>query len=363
MLAGLGGLSLQAAAAGWGLPSTSRAQDKKALEITIAGYPLSHVRALADGRVQPKGCQVTYEKDSIGNMNTHVFSGPATREATEIGLSPYMLAHANEGFRGYSLIPVFPVRLFRHKSIFIRNDRGISTPDDLKGRKVATVGYSSTSLTWLRGIMQHEYGLKPSDVTWFVSEKDSSAAGSGSPSKQENVYPDDIEIKAGPKGKDESDMLADGDVDALFHAAEPRCFVERDPNVSRLFDDYRSVERAYYSKTKIFPIMHAVAMRDNTIAAHPWLPRAVFDAYSEAKRIEYARLREYGWVFETLPWIGKEVEETTELMGDNYWPYGIEANRKALESLFQYSYEQGLAKKRLSIEDLFHASTLDFAEK
>ncbi|MHC5119219.1 MAG: twin-arginine translocation signal domain-containing protein, partial [Planctomycetota bacterium] len=125
--------------------------------ITIAGYKLDRVEALMDGRVQVEGFDSKFEEAGIGDMNTHVFSGPRTREVTEIGLSPFMLAYANEGFRDYTLIPVFPLRAFRHKSIFIRTDRGIKTPEDLRGRKIATPGYSSTSLTWIRGILQHEY--------------------------------------------------------------------------------------------------------------------------------------------------------------------------------------------------------------
>ncbi len=354
------GLSLSSVAA---MTATTMSQDKSPLDLTISGYPLAHVKGLIEGKVGIDGCQINFELDSVGNMNTDVFSGKGTREVTEIGLSPYMHAFANDGFRDYTLLPIFPLRLFRHKSIFIRNDRGIKSPEDLKGRKVATAGYSSTSLTWLRGIMQHEYGVSPSDVEWYISAKDSSAAVSGGPSKQENIIPDNITIIEGPEGKDESDMLADGDVDALFHAAEPRAYAERHPKVSRLFTDYRSVERAYYSKTGIFPIMHAVAMKRDLIEAHPELPQAIFKAYSESKTLAYDRLQKDAWVFDTLPWIGQEFEETQTLMGKNYWPYGIEPNRKALEALFQYSYEQGLASSHLTVEDLFEPSTLDLIEE
>lgn len=338
------------------VPSTRK------LHITIAGYVFDRCAALADGRVRPDGCNVSFESSTIGEMNTHVFSGPGTREVTEIGLSPFMHAFANENFREYSLIPVFPLRLFRHKSIFIRTDRGIEKPEDLTGRKIATPGYSSTSLTWIRGIMEHEYGVRPRDIQWFISAKDSSANDSGGPSKQENIQPEGINIQTGPPGKDESDMLADGDVDALFHAAEPRAYVDGHPKVARLFPDFRKTERAYFSKTGIFPIMHTVAMRNKVINANPWLPQAVFTAYSDAKTLAYQHLRKQAWAFDSLPWIGQEVEETRALMGDNYWPYGIEPNRKTLESLFRYSYEQGLASRELKIEELFHPSTLEFVE-
>jgi len=331
------------------------------LDITIAGYPFDHVRPLIDGKVQVKGCNTTFQRGKIGDLNTHVFSGPQELVVTEIGLSPFMLAYANEGFRDYSLIPVFPLRLFRHKSVFIRADRGIERPEDLKGRRIGTPGYSSTSLTWIRGFMQHEYGVKPEDVEWVVSAADSSAKDAGKVSKQERIVPEGISISVGPEGKDESDMLVDGDVDALFHAAEPRAFTEGHPKVKRLFPDSRAAERDYFARTGIFPIMHAVAMRNDVIDEHPWLPEAVFNAYSQAKQKQYQVMR-MQWIFGTLPWYGQELEETRDLMGDNFWPYGIEPNRKTLEALFQYSYEQGLASKRLTVEALFHPASLDFRE-
>ena len=207
--------------------ANSVAEDKGApdsgyLKIKMAGYDYDRVKGLMDGRVQIEGCETQFEVARIGEMNTHVFSGPQTRRVTEIGLLPFVLAYANEEFRDYTLIPVFPLRVFRHKSIFIRTDRGITKPDDLRGRKIATPGYSSTSLTWVRGIMQHEYGVKPEEIHWVVSSTDSSAKDSGGASRLENVLPKGISIRTGPKGKDESDLLVDGDVDALFHAAEPR---------------------------------------------------------------------------------------------------------------------------------------------
>jgi 4,5-dihydroxyphthalate decarboxylase len=334
----------------------------KGPSITISGYKLDRVEALIDGRVQVDGFDARFEEAGIGDMNTHIFSGPKTREVSEIGLSPFMLAYANEGFRDYTLIPVFPLRLFRHKSIFVRTDRGIQSPEDLRGKKVATPGYSSSSLTWLRGIMQHEYGIKPDDIQWVISTKDSSAEAAGKASKQEQVMPDGIAFTRGPAGMDESDLLVSGEVDALFHAAEPRCYIEGHPKVARLFADFRTTERAYYAKTGIFPIMHAVAIRKDMIEKYPQFPKVVFNAYSQAKKLMYNHMRKLGWVTISLPWVGQEIEETRALMGDNYWPYGIEPNRKALEALFQYSYEQGLASKKLTIEELFHPSTMELME-
>ena len=331
------------------------------LDITVAGYNYDHVKALIDGRVQVEGCTAQYQPGKIGDLNTHVFSGPRTLEVTEIGLIPFILAYANDSFRDYSLIPVFPLRIFRHKSIFVHADRGITRPEDLKGRKVGTPGYSSSSLTWIRGMMSDEYGVEPEDIEWVVSADDSSAKEVGATSKQENVLPDGVSITVGPQGKDESDLLVDGDVDALFHAIEPRAFVEGHPKVKRLFNDPRATEREYFSKTGIFPIMHAVAIRNDVIDANPWLPEAVFSAYSRSKQMEYESMQSR-WISGTLPWFSQEFDETREAMGENFWPYGIEPNKATLNAMFRYAYDQGLAKKRLQIEDLFHPSAIGFSE-
>jgi 4,5-dihydroxyphthalate decarboxylase len=335
--------------------------DSVALDLSISGYEYDHVRALIDGRVEVEGCNLRFQPGKIGDLNTHVFSGPRTLDVTEIGLSPFMLAYANDDFRAYSLIPVFPLRLFRHKSVFIHADRGIERPEDLKGKRVGTPGYSSRSLAWIRGFMQHEYGVSPEDVEWVVSAVDSSAKDAGRASAQEQILPEGVSITVGPEGKDESDLLLDGDVDALFHAAEPKALTEGNPNVRRLFADPRATEREYFARTGIFPIMHAVAMRNDLIDAHPWLPKAVFEAYSQAKQLHYEAMR-MQWFLGTLPWFGQELDETRRLMGENFWPYGVEANRKTLEALLQYSHEQGLAKKRLTVEELFHPSSLNFNE-
>ena len=332
------------------------------LTLHAAGYRFRRTEALFDGRVKIEGCDVQCQQMAVGDMNTHVFGGPQTLDVTEIGLHPFMLAFANDDFRAYTLLPVFPLRLFRHKSIFIRTDRGIDKPEDLNGKTVATPGYSSTSLTWIRGMLQDEYGVRSEDINWIITSQDSSANVSGKTSRQEQVMPEGVSIKTGPAGKDESDLLESGEVDFLFHAAEPRAFIKGHPKVARLFPDYRATERAYFAKTGIFPIMHAVAVRRELLAQHPWLTQAVFDAYSQAKRLAYQQMRKIGWADDMLPWYGQELEETRKLMGANFYSYGIEANRRTLEALFRYSYQQGLCSRELTVEELFDPTSLELAE-
>jgi len=344
-------------------PVPTQAADKpKRVPLSMAGYKFDRTNALIDGRVKIEGCDMQFKESGIGDLNTHVFSGPQTLDVTEIGLHPFMLAFANDGFRDYSLLPIFPLRLFRHKSVFIRTDRNIKKPEDLRGKTIATAGYSSTSLTWIRGILQEEYGIKPEDMQWIVSSKDSSAKDAGKVSKQENIFPEGVSISMGPAGKDESDLLESGEVDALFHAGEPRAYIEGHPKVGRLFPDYRSTERAYFSKTGIFPIMHAVAIKKSLVKKNPWLIEAVFKAYSQSKQMAYDYMAQAAWLKDSLPWFGQEFEETRALMGDNYYSYGIETNRKTLEALFRYSHQQGLCNRELTIEELFEPASLELTE-
>ena len=166
----------------------------------------------------------------------------------------------------------------------------------------------------------------------------------------------------GPAGKDESDLIESGEVDALFHGAEPRAYIEGHPKVGRLFPDYRFTERAYFSKTGIFPIMHAVAIKKSLIKQNPWLIEVVFKAYSQSKQKTYDYMANAAWFKESLPWFGQEFEETRILMGKNYYSYGIENNRKTLEALFRYSHQQGLCSRELTIEELFESLSLGLTE-
>jgi 4,5-dihydroxyphthalate decarboxylase len=167
----------------------------------------------------------------------------------------------------------------------------------------------------------------------------------------------------GPPGIDESELLLNGGCDALITAITPRAFLEGNPKIRRLFPDVRSAERDYFKKTGLFPIMHVVGIRTDAIEADPGLPKAVFEMYSKAKQAAYADLETTTSLKVTLPWVTQEFEDTRELMGKDFWRYGIEANRKELELVMRYTHEQGLLKRRLKVEEVFHPSTLELAER
>ena len=357
---------LQAGAAFLSAPAILRTSGAAAqgagLPITVSSYLLDRTQALFDGSVPIEGAQATFVQDAIGDMNTAAFTGSGTHEITEIGFHPFVLAHANDEFRDYALLPVPLLRQFRHKSVFVRTDAGIARPEDLKGRRIGTAGYSSSSLTWIRGVFEDEYGLKPSDMEWVIATDDSSAGEAGKISDQENRLPEGVKVSTGTPGMDESELLLAGEVDALFHAATPAAYLQGDERIARLFPDFRTVEQDYFSRTGIFPIMHVLAIRRDTAAEHPWLARAVFDAYSQAKMEAYRTKDRLAWATDMLPWYSQELENTRALMGRNYYPYGMEANRKTIETLYRYSHDQGLASRVLTVEETFLPESLGFEE-
>ncbi len=332
------------------------------LPVTMAGYEYNRVRGLIDGSTLIAGCSTTFEVTGIGPLNNHAFFGPQTRDITEIGLIPYILAYCNDEFLDYELLPIPLLRVFRHKSIYVRTDSGIRTPHDLRGKKVATVGYSSSGLTHVRGILQEQYGVKPEEIEWISVQKDSGANLTGGVSSWEKVRPKGVSITDAPADEDESSLLISGKVDAILHPADPKVYQDRNPIVERLFKNHRTVERDYFSETGIFPIMHCVAVRKETAKANPWLPKAVFEAYSEAKFSDYHYMRKMGWAIDSLPWYGQEFNETLEFMGDNFYPYGLKASKASFEAAFRFTYEQGLSKRLLTLEEMFEKTTLDLEE-
>jgi 4,5-dihydroxyphthalate decarboxylase len=340
-------------------------------DIKVAGYDYDRVRGIMDGKVGIPGREVSFHYEDIYSVNDLAFGPKKTYEVTEMGLIPYINKYINNGYSDYTLIPVFISRTFRHRNIFVRSDSGIKKPEDLKGKRVGTPGYGMSANTWIGGMLLDEYGVKADDMHWIETVKSSDAgklggsgwsAFNGVDMHSKYYYGKDFPIELGPDGVNESELLLSGGCDALITAITPQSFLDGDPGIKRLFPDVRKTEQAYYRKTGLFPIMHVIAVRRDAIDADPGLPKAVFEMYSQAKEIAYANMETTTSLKVTLPWVTQEFEDTRRLMGENYWAYGIEANRKELELVMRYVYEQGLVKSPLQFEELFHASTLQLTE-
>jgi 4,5-dihydroxyphthalate decarboxylase len=245
--------------------------------------------------------------------------------------------------------------------VFVHADSGIEKPEDLRGKRVGTPGYGMSANTWIRGFLLDEYGVKADDMQWIETTK-SSDGGALNRGIGKYYFANDFPLVKGPEGVDESELLLSGECDALITAITPRAFLEGNQKIKQLFPDVRTAEMDYYRKTQLFPIMHVIAIRTNVIEENPWLAKAVFEMYSKAKQKAYADLETTTSLKVTLPWVTQEFRNTRKLMGRNFWKYGIEANHKELELIMRYVYEQGLVKRRLKFEELFHSSTLELKE-
>ena len=333
----------------------------KGLPIKVAGYDYDRVRAIMDGLVGTEGAVVDFHVENIYGLNQSAFGSERKYDVTELGLIPFVTKYINNDFRAYTLIPVFISRIFRHRNVFVHVDAGIEKPEDLRGKRVGTTGYGMSANTWIRGFLLDDYGVKADDMQWIETTQ-SSDKGKLNAGFAKYYFADDFPLVLGPPNVDESELILSGGCDALINAITPRVVLEGNPKVKPLFPDVRAEEQAYYKRHGVFPIMHVVAIRTDLINKHPWLPKAVFEMYSKAKQQTYTNLESTTVLKTTLPWATQEFESTRRIMGKNYWPYGIEANRKELELVMRYVYEQGLVKHRLKFEELFHPSTLELME-
>ncbi|WP_431281304.1 ABC transporter substrate-binding protein [Humitalea sp. 24SJ18S-53] len=312
-------------------------------------------RALFDGRVSIAGCDVVPLAMSPEEAFHRAFRHQEF-DITELSMSSYMVQVA-KGTCEFVGIPVFLSRLFRHSSIYIRTDRGIARPEDLKGKIIGVPEYQMTVALWMRGVLQDEHGVAPSDIRWRVGGLEEAGRG--------NVValdlPEGVEVRPIPADTTLSAALAEGSIDALLTARAPSCFGET-PEVARLFPDYRAAEEAYFTRTGIFPIMHLVGIRRSLVEQNPWLPVNVQMAFEEAKRLCMIDIAKIGHLYTTLPWAVDELKRTRALMGEDFWPYGVQANAKVIDTMTRYAHEQGLTARRLAVEDLFPKSVIDRAK-
>lgn len=321
------------------------------LPLSVACQGYDRVRALMDGRVGIEGCEVCFLRLGPEELFFRAF-GHAEFDVCELSLSSYVMTLAR-GEAAYVAVPVFPSRMFRHSAIYVRSDRGIRAPEDLKGRLVGVPEYQVTAAVWVRGMLQDEYGVAPGDIRWRTGGLEEA----GRREKLPLALPARIEIAPVAEGKTLAGMLASGELDAVVSPRVPSCFVRGEPGVVRLFPDYRRAEQLYFAKTRHFPIMHVLGIRRTLLERNAWLAASVTKAFSQAKQIAMAELADGTALAATLPWLAAELESSRALMGDDYWPYGLEANRRTLEALLRYEFEQGLTPRQVGIDELFAPSS------
>jgi 4,5-dihydroxyphthalate decarboxylase len=322
------------------------------LRLTMACWDYDRTRALREGRVAFEGIELTYlplvvEETFFRMMRYHEF------DVAEMSLSSYTLSLFADKPQ-FIAIPIFPSRMFRHNGIFINANSGIRQPKDLAGKRIGTPEYQLTAPVWQRGILSDEYGVPVTSVTHFQG-------GLEQPGREEKInlnLPATIKMQEIPENKTLSQMLDAGEIDALVSPRAPSTF-KPGGKVRRLFEDYATVEREYYQRTKIFPIMHVVSIRRDVYEKYPWVAQSLYKGLVEAQKVTYQDLHEMAALKVMLPWLIKHVEDTEAVMGKEFWQYGLEPNVKTLSTFLRYSFEQGLAKRLLQPKELFAPETLD----
>ncbi|MBI2361253.1 MAG: ABC transporter substrate-binding protein [Deltaproteobacteria bacterium] len=312
----------------------------KKLHLTLACGDYEIIRALKEGTVQPDGIELTVLTDMTSTVRHWRMTRNREFDVAELSMSNYLCAK----FAGlpFVAIPVFLHRRFRHGFIFVNANKGIAKPTDLIGRKVGLRNYQATNNLWVRGILEHDYGVPHRRLHWLKEDEE----------EVEFTPPDDLRLEWIPEGKTVEGMLVDGELDAVIHPDIPQAVLDRDPRVKRLFENYKELEVQYYKRTGIFPIMHATAIRQEIVDRYPWVPLNLMQAFQRAKEAAYKRMENPRIV--PLAWFLSALEEQEDIVGKDPWVYGLgPANRKNVETLTQYSYEQGLIGRKMDVEELF----------
>jgi 4,5-dihydroxyphthalate decarboxylase len=323
------------------------------LKLSVAMGDYDRTRPILDGRVPIDGVDPTCMLLSPEEMFFRAFRHQAF-DVSELSLSSYSISVAR-GEPHYIAVPVFLSRAFRHSSIYVRKDRGIDTPADLKGRRIGIAEYQLSANVWFRGILEDEYGVRPPDISWVRGGMDTP----GRPEKIKVDLPPDIEVNEAPENATLNAMLADGEIDGFVGPRAPRCFDDGHPHVGRLFADTVAEAEQYYRKTAVFPIMHVLGVRRSLAEANPWLPGALLKAFAEAKNIAETALNDTSATKVTMPFVEDTLARARKLMGSELWSYGFAPNRHVLDTFLRYHHAQGLSPCKVEPEELFHQATME----
>ena len=312
----------------------------KKVHLTLATGDYESIRALKEGVVKPDGIELTVLTDMTSDVRHWRMLRNREFDVAELSMSNYLMAR----YTGlpFLAIPVFLHRRFRHGFIFLNTAKGITTPTDLIGRKVGLRNFQATANLWIRGILEHEYQVPHRQIQWFKQDEE----------EVEWTPPRNLNIQRIAAGKSVEKMLVEGELDALIHPELIQPILDRDSRVTRLFPNYRDLEMDYFKRTGIFPIMHTTAIKEEVVSKYPWVPISLMQAFEESKRLAYKRMENPRIV--PLAWFRSFLEEQEEILGRDPWIYGLsDINRKNLETLMQYSQEQGLLGKNMSVDELF----------
>jgi len=317
------------------------------IDLNIACWNYDRTRPLIDRRVHPEGInaniQVLRPREIFPRMlDEQEF------HASEMSLASYICLKARNECP-FVAIPVMLSKIFRHSCIYVRTDAGINKPSDLRGKRVGIRQYSATALVFIKGMLQHEFGVLPQEILWYMGGQDDPAPAPLIPLD----LPEAISLTFIQESKTLAEMFDAGELDALFAIFVPQAFRDGSANIARLFPNFKELEQDYYRRTGIFPIMHTFVIREDVYQQHPWVAPSLFKAFSEAKNLAMDDLYDSDVLQVCLPFLLDHVEETWRVFGKDYWAYGVEANRPTLDALCRYVVEQGLAPRVVTPEEIF----------
>lgn len=321
------------------------------LKLTLASSPYDHISDFTSGQIQAEGIEINFLPLQIEEM-FYRFINFSEFHVSEISSGKYtsLISQGDDRFVG---LPIFPSRVFRQSSVYIRRDGPVKKAEDLAGKKVGIPEWGQSAAVYSRGWIQHDVGIPLSDIHWMQ-------AGVNQPGRKEKValkLPDGVQYTPRPD-KSLSEMLLEGEIDAILTAHPPELFEHGDPRIVRLFEDYQSVEEDYYKRTGIWPIMHLYAIRRDVFEAHPWVAKTLMKAFTEAKDRSLERAIEITACRMPFAWCYDAAEKAKKLFGDDFYPYGLEPNRTTLEAFLLYGFEQGLFHRHMEPEELFPKEVL-----
>jgi len=320
--------------------------DKVALTLAIGDY--DHTRDLASGRVPVQGATLnvlTLPPEEAFFRFTHFREW----EVSEMSMGKYVSLRSQDD-ESLAAIPVFPSRVFRQSMIYVREGGRIARPEQLKGARIGVPEWAQTAVIYARGYLAHQVGVPLDSVEWVQ-------AGVNEAGRVEKVklkVPNGVRLRPEP-ARSLNEMLLAGELDAVLSARPPRGMGK---GIRRLFSDYESAEEAYFRETGVFPIMHVIVIRSDVLARHPWLAMNLYKAFDEAKRRSIERLSDITASHAPLAWLAPYAERMKALFGEDFWPYGLEKNRKTLQAFVDFAFEQGVCHRKLALEELFPKQVL-----
>jgi 4,5-dihydroxyphthalate decarboxylase len=317
-----------------------------AIQLSMAISNYDHVGDLANGRVRPEGIDLTVMELPIEEIFFRMLSFTEW-DVSEFSMGKYV-SLVGKGIAPFQAIPVFPSRVFRQSAFYIATGAGIKGTKDMAGKRIGVPEWAQTAGIYARACLQHQCGVRLADILWVQ-------AGVNEAGRKEKVtldLPDGVKIEQ-VSDRSLNELLLAGELDGIISAREPAGFLARDPRIARLWPDYRAVEETYYRETGVFPIMHVIVVKNESLTRNPWIAMNLYRAFDEAKNNSLKRLSGVVNSRIAIPWSHEAYDRARAVLGEDFWPYGIEANRRTLDAFLQFCDEQGVTQRRVQVEELF----------